>query len=253
MNLKVEGDKELKRSLDKLAKEIGQESKELLKDVAKTAAKNLATATEPFGLTAKAKLISEKAVTGDIGRSFASYGRIVNQLEKISPKYGAIFAAYLNEGKIDKAERFARRYIPFDEIDSGFDPAEHQSKRNKKGRVPRGTKITAVGDSQSLFGWARNAIKTVGLAKAAWLRAGELIKAAKRVGAGIPAWLKGSQNAQAVESGTGANYSITLINLVSYAGSLLTPAKVQKAIKLAYNSQRKRMEKALEALAKKPL
>lgn len=246
MSIIVTGVAEVNSQLKQIANKIGMDSTALTLQLGKNITTNLARATEPIGITNKAKKVSENAVSSDISKSVKTYWEISNKLKKINPRAAAIFLKYINAGNISGAKRIADKYIPVDKLTDEFIVSEHANNRGRRGRVSRNVKSDATRDQSGITSFRDKAIKVIGLAKAAWLQAGNDIKSTKPMS--IPTWLRQTPGlGRAIVVKTINGVTITLVNNVSYAGNILTSAKMNKAVTSGYKNTLKQLQKMLDS------
>lgn len=206
--------REFKRALKDYEKKTGISIEEGIVDMARSTSRRLAFTVAPFGLS---------SATG--AKFMESIG---NQVD------------YAWEGS-------KRGVYPSSSIE-----AAHQAARNNRGVVRmrkfRGKPVTNnnITVAQKEI-YKRKVIKRAGMAKAAYIAAGELTiaKSGKfpKI-TGIPKWIREDVKSRLAASQTdrrGLSTSVFLTNKIDYIQKLHKPSQVAKAIKQGYNNAIKRM------------
>lgn len=243
-------DKQLLRSLKDFSKRLDKSAEESLTELAQLGAKNLAQWTEPVGLTKKAKDISEKAVSKDIIKAMPEVGRTFNLIKQHSLSLAMAYHRALQEGDLDAAEGYARKALrEITDVSRTARRSHLDSQRNTKGRVKDKPQILSVADRGSHESFKRDTVKRIGYVKKGWLQSGTALKMKYRP----PVWLRSSEAGLGTyqRRKSGWKTSVTLINRVSYAHRLTDARKIDIALKRTYKGYVKRMEKQIEADAKK--
>lgn len=140
-------------------------------------------------------------------------------------------------------------YRPSAKSDGTDDGGYLESRRNNKGRVSRREKqmFISVSNFEEI---QKNKVKTVGEVKAAWLAAAKSLVTTKRNP--IPAWLRKSvERGYSMVKGARFGTTVTLVNTVRYASSVIKPADIQKSIGYAYKNYVSFINRKMAALAKK--
>jgi len=247
MKIKID-DESLKRDLKKFTQALNKEASESIIEIAQISTKQLAMRIEPYGLTGKAKDISERAIYKDISKVYWTNGQTYNQIKKIDVKLAHAYAAAINDNNPIRAEEIADKAIKNFSI-APLDNGEHleESRRTSRRRVSKASPVN-VGDDQALERFKAAKVLTGGTAKAGFLQAGESLGSKFR----IQKWLKkaGGLGTSLIKY-DGWKTLVTITNHCSYASEVLSETKIQQAIRNAYTSQIKRLEKQIEALAKK--
>jgi len=199
-----------KKLVSEYQKKLGKTKNELMIDLAKSQARALASAIQPYGMSAKSGKKFEESIKLQVSRA-------IRNSNIVGGSQSAVEA--------------------------------HQSRRNAQGRVPKSYTIrgqfkrTPIPISEALD-LAKKKSKNAGLAKAGWIAAAETLDNKKI--SGIPKWLREDvSHGSSKVTKTGASIVIFLTNQITYISSVLSEAKSNKALSVAYNKNLKRMQSAL--------
>ncbi len=238
----------VKRQLRELRISLNKTAEETVAEIAQSAAKQLAIKIEPYGITAGAKKIAEGAVLKDVMKAYHGTGQTYKAIRQINPKLAYAYSAAIRNGNLKKAEVIARKAIAGLEVQQTDSGQYLEGKRSSKGRVPNGTAPMNIVADSALDHIRANKILTAGNSKAGFLQAGAAIGSKIR----IQSWLRKKHRlGSAKKSFMAFVKSVTIINHVKYVSNLLTGSKVNSAIAYAYRNQRTRMNKQLDAMARK--
>jgi len=261
--------KEFNDALYKLARATGKDFGFVVKRNARLLAVGLAIYTQPWGgeagnFAASGKNLKynglddrkrgEAAVRRDIGRVYRTIDIIYEQIKtqsKDSRAARAFYGAAIN-GKVERAQRILRSLRIFDrgatigKFDRG---AQHQARRNKRGRVSGSRADIIVTDSKKIAIYTKKIERRVGKAKGGWAGA------AKDLGGmrGLPQWVTRHKGGGHAEDRTGdTSYPhATLHNDVPYIDAVLNKAGAQQAIDITREKMLTHIEYVVAAQAKK--
>ncbi len=211
--------REFKKALKDYQKATGLAIEEGVVEMSRSAAKRLASTVPPFGLSSA------------IGKKF---------MESLS-------------NQVDYAWQGSKR----DVYPSSSMEAAHQAARNSRGTVPmrkfRRKKITNENISVAAKEiYKRKVLKKAGMAKAAYIAAGEMtiVKGGKNGKiSGIPKWIREDVKSSLADSKTkrnGMSTEVALTNKVNYISKLHKSSQVDKALKQGRANAVKRMQKIIE-------
>ncbi len=243
----MEGDKELLHALQEYSKAFEVDAKEAVKELARTGARQLAMATEPYGISSKAKRIGEMAVSKDVSKAYSSNARTYNELRRINPRKANAYGAAMKNNDLAAAEKIVRSTLDgFTEV-ANTDTGSHlEGLRNSKGRVdsPNVVNLATEGAVSEI---RREKMKTTGTAKAGWVQCGESIQSKSR----FPAWLRKSGTlGTSSTSGSGWKTVVTLSNRVRYVTNVLSANKLQRALQATERNHLKKINLMVEKRAK---
>jgi hypothetical protein len=242
--------KKLEADLKKFTKDLNKSAEDSIKEVAQIGSRLLATKIEPFGLTGKAKDISEKAIYKDVNTAYYNIGHTYNSIKKIAGlKLANAYSGQIRDGNYAKAEQIAAKVLMNIEMQTSDDGSHLQHSRNSKGRVKQNAAPMNILDNNSLDQLAAKAVLTAGTAKAGWLQSGKSIGAKSR----IPKWLNKKDMSLGSSKIVSAGWktTVTLINHVRYAANLLNESKINTIVRNSVQNQIKKMQRIADALASK--
>jgi hypothetical protein len=196
--------------MDEYEKEMEKDVGEAMKELGKACAKELAHNIQPLGLSKK------------VG------GKMKANIKK--QVHTAISDANRTPG-------------------SGNAASEHQSRRNRRGRVPNAKELTSGNkdiyarspiELSDRFALATKKAENAGMAKGAWIGAGEAIHGKQM--SKIPKWLRmhvkhGDATVDVGRKGT----DITLHNKISYISKVQMRSTIGQILRVAYRKQLKRI------------
>ena len=242
--------RELERKLKSLTEQLKKEADESIISMAQIGANQLAIRSRPYGNDKKSQDIAEKAIYKDINKVYKDFGSTYAMIKKLDPKKAKAYAFCMNNNEEENALSIAQSVIgssfTLGAVGEGDALERH---RTTKGRVGSVTDPLGVKEKAEIETLKTKKKISAGLAKSGWIQAGISILSKTRV----PAWLKKSignlGSSEVVKSGW--NTTVTLINHVRYASENISDEQIQKAIQNAYKSHIKRLEKIVEALARK--
>ena len=239
--------RDLEAKLKKLSKDLNKTAEETITEMAQTGGRQLAFRIEPYGLNSKAEQIAKKAIYKDVNSAYDYVGQTYNEIKKLNPRLAIAYSKAVNDGDLNAAEQYARTAIKQYEMrETDYSGAHLDSIRNRKGRVDyNNQRVMGIKNNAEIDTIKTKKSVTAGISKSGWLQAAKDIGAKTR----IPSWLRKSKNygrAQIIRNGW--NTIVTLFNDVPYISNLMTPSKVDAALKNAYRNQVKRMEKQLKAI-----
>jgi len=239
---------ELKRQFRRYTLELNKEASSSIVDLAKVGATQLAYRVEPYGITAKAKGILERAIYKDVHKAYSTVGKTYADLKAINPRMAQAYGAAIKEGDNAKAKAIVERILPnYAGIETKNSGQHLEGLRNARGRVTASHPLNLTSKTELDRLKARYA-QTAGIAKSGFLQAGESLGGKGRV----QKWLKrGSGLGDSDIVRNGFKTVVTLYNRVRYASNVITESKQQAAIRNAYKNHLKRMEKQMAALASK--
>jgi hypothetical protein len=240
--------KEIEAKLKKLSKDLNKEAHDTIIEIAQIGGRQLAARIEPYGLTGKAKDIAEKSIYKDVHAAYDNVGETFNTIKKQNLGQAYAYANAVHNNDFIAAEKIAKKFIASYSM-AQTDSGTHLEKvRSSKGHVSKNN-IDVMGiASDAEFDRIKDTKKvTAGLSKAGFLQAVKAIGGKGR----IPGWLNKSKNlGTGIINKNGWNTTVKLENFVKYVTNLLTPSKINAAVKNAYSNQIKKMEKQLEKMAK---
>lgn len=238
----------LEKSLKDFSKKLDKEVSDSVVEMAQLASKQLAHHTQPFGTSEKQKNILQSAIYKDVNKAYSTIGRTYVDIKALDRSQAAAYINAIKANDLQAAENIIERVlVDYTEVKNS-DAGEHlQSLRNSRGRVDRRSPMNLI-DNGAIEDIKRKVVVRAGLVKAGFLKAGEAIKSKFR----IPAWLRSSENiGSATVELRGSKTSVTLINHVRYASSMISPSNIQNALRKAHINQLKKLKRQIEALAKK--
>jgi hypothetical protein len=199
--------------IDEYRKMFGKTFEDIGIEVGKLAAKEIASSTQPFGLSSA------------VGKKYAA--SIIAQANR------AIKAAQVDGVSGDAA-------------------AMHDAKRDRRGRVPKGLRTRAQYKRQPVpiderLAHAKKKAENAGMAKGAWIAAGEAIDG-KQISR-IPKWIRKHVKhggAKIEKRHRSMNYDVEITNELSYVTDKDFGAEIPKAIKRAYKGIWFRMRKLVK-------
>jgi hypothetical protein len=233
---------------------VGKEKSEALRQFARVACVNLATATQPFGNNRDDKDPGEKAVEVDISKVFYTPqdGGFARALKAIvakgkrsdanKEKFNARLDGYIASNNTEAIARLARSFnwqgVLFDDID----PQLHQNARTgPRMRVPkrRGEMHMVIGANERLRKYKDEQKRKVGLTKAGWAVCAEKIPLQRVSSAtrGIPQWVtrhKGRATGSIVDgSHDPQNPRVQMTNETPWTSQVLSASATKDALQLA--------------------
>lgn len=226
-----------------------------LAEHATVTARYLAHATQPYGPGRKARKQGEAATGREVMYAYGVARRMTGYIRKRDPKLAGAFAAAMSEGDFAKASRIAARVASWPvSVHGAFDGGQHhRSRRDRRGHFKRGTEQYVVDQAQAALAYLRKEVGMVGFAKAGWATA---IKQAalgryhpKR--SPIQKWITRHNAPGKGRFHRGKMPWIELENRVSYIDKVLPPRKLVWAARRGSAASYRRMNKALDAAAKK--
>lgn len=208
--------KRFQHRMQDFVEEAGKTTKEAMELLAKACAKELAITVPPFGLSAKIGAQFEKSIAKQINRAISA-GNV--------------------SGKSGDAAQI------------------HESYRNAKGQVPKGLKDRgqykrepiAVREKQDLI---LRKQKSAGIAKGAWIAAGEKLNGKKITGVGRWVRRHAQQNGSASVIARGVGADVVLTNQVQFISNLHKSEYVEKALKRGYQRNFKHMTIVVKKIRK---
>lgn len=239
---------QLERKFKKLSKDLGKTAEQAIIELGQSSARQLAIATEPRGLSAKQKQISEDVINKDFNTAYDFVGQTYKSLRQYSQKTATAFAKAVQANNLQAAERYAKKYLPGFEMRESDDGGHMDSVRGARGRVKDNAQIMGIRDNAVLLKINDDKKKSIGFSKLGWLQAGKSLGAKTR----IPKWIeKGRSYGSSKVDRKGWKTFVYLYNKISYATNLLTASKVRGALRTAYKNQISKMERAIKATCKK--
>lgn len=247
---------------------VGKETSEAVKQFARVACVNLATATQPFGNKPTDRKPGENAVEADISKVFylpqdGGFAATLKEIAGKNPKrsdaakqrFGDRIDGYLESNNLEAITRLARNFgykgVLFDEVN----PALHQSRRRPpRMRVSKikGQMHMVINGKESLNKYKKEQMYKVGLTKAGWAKCATLIplKRASSATRGIPQWVtrhisRASGNI-VNNSDDSVNPSVTMTNATPWTSIVLSPASTKNALRIARENFIKYMNQAIK-------
>jgi hypothetical protein len=204
----------------------------LMRQAGRLCAVSLAFQTQPFGDDDKAEALGKVATTRDIYRVYATPGKAYDDIPDVGAQAG--FWKAVKTSAWDRASKILNREgsrfkgIIIDNFDGG---AAHRQLRNGQGRIPASQKpVMVVKDAQKLKSYVATEMGKVGQGKGGWATCARILGGIR----GIPRWIaKHNSPGQALENYGADVTSITLINQVPYASSILSQSQKQEAVGIA--------------------
>lgn len=215
----------MEETLKEFARLTGKAAEDGIKECAKSAAKQLAMKTQPFGLTAgKGKTFEQ------------NIGRQVDQVY-----FGVNLGAYPATGSIKDAHYDARR--------NGDRPGRVKARQFRK---ERGQKWLGLIDSGQRDDYKVKQQAKAGRVKGAWIEAGNslALRKAPKVVAWISRHTSGGYGGHS-KTGEGMSVKIVLENRTPYAASTIYPKDIAKAMADGLKNGFKFMQKKIEGEIKK--
>jgi hypothetical protein len=249
------------------------------------ACRNLANTTQPFSgrdkeTKATARALGEKAVEVDISKVFyvpTPDGGFVQQLHEQAHKSHTYKRNKTKDKKFD-ADRATLRFTDrlngyvasgnmkaLQEITKDFgwknarrtiDPAIHEARRTgrrSKVRKQPGDMTLILNTEKHLQSYIKKRQKMVGLTKAGWAKAADMIPTSNKGSAtrGIPQWVtrnKGKASASIQDlSRDERNPRVTMSNRIPWTSNNLSPNEARKALELAKANFVEYMNKTMKA------
>ncbi len=211
----------------------------IMRQAGRLCAARLAFGTQPyvegegFGIVSQA--VGQVATDRDIHRVYATPGVAWKDIQNEGAQAG--FWKAVKTSAWDRAAKILNRSgsrLKGTLIDSFDGGAAHRQLRNNRGRIPPSQKpVMVVKNPSALKTYVASETKKVGFGKSGWATCGRILGGVRD----IPGWIT-RQNApgQVIENyGTGRT-SITLINQVPYASSILEPSRKTEALQIAANN-----------------
>lgn len=202
---------------------------------ARLVAVQLAHSTVPFGLDERAHQLGMNATARDIRLCYATLGDVYAAFPDESK--AKAFYALVKRGLIARAQAVVDDYCPkFKGTPIGhFDLFLHQGRRNKRGRISKNQKpLQIVVDSRPLKKYIKAEVALVGWGKAGWASAARTLGGIRGISA---RWVTRHKAPGAsfnnFERATSSETPfITIVNGVSYAHLILTPAAKAEAVRV---------------------
>lgn len=215
---------------------------------------NLAHNSQPYGMTLAEKKTGEAAVARDIGNVFKSAAAIFELLKAEDEKLAKSWYALVKQGGYGQAEKLLREKSKITDrnapIFAPLDPRFHDNARGRGGRVNRHRAAQIVPDGKSIKSYIKEVQQRVGFGKAGWITAGNQIGRVTRV----PGWITrhgGRAPGSAIDNTKGIDPHVTLINGVSYIGSILPPHEIASALNMQREKMLSHIEHVIAAEAEK--
>jgi hypothetical protein len=216
------------RSLNRLQALTGKPMETLVKQSARRVCVNLSRTIAPFGFDESAKAQGEGAVKVDYGRSTMVRSRYyLKHIQKLAKTTDDIAVEQTSKGGVPYTFKAAKIELTGNRLRSS-----HNSKRNRKGRVPKlrdEQRIATIDSAKDMA--MKKALKRVGLAKYAYAMAAKSLGGTR----GIPAWVKRSRGIQGVGSSTisrsKAGYTVVIENNLKYASHILSTTGEKDSLK----------------------
>jgi hypothetical protein len=202
-----------------------------MKRAARLVAVSLATSTQPYGMDEAAKTEGEVATASDIRRCYATPSQVYAAFPDV--RFAKAFYARLKAGQLEHAQSILDANCPtFKGTPIGeFDLFLHQGRRNKRGRISKNQKpLQIVVNPKALFDYIKSEVKLVGWGKSGWAACAKILESTR----GLPRWVTRHGAPGVVIDGTRSSDTpfIILINQVSYAALILTPADKAEAVRI---------------------
>ena len=241
VRIEIEGLKKFERSLKKYSNATGKTVTEGLVEHAATAAGMLVKATPP-----KSASQGKKAVLRDVKRVYGCTAQITVFLKRHAPKLVGPFSAAVRKGDWVTAGNIASKAMSFPvEAKSTFDGGKaHKSRRDRHGRIKKGTEKTTIDNcGNTIIKYARTVGKEAGYAKSGWATAINQLKQKT-----FPKWISNHR-----QSGRGwkTPNAVYLHNKVKYISHLISESYVSNILYRSQRSSIRRMNRAMQELAKK--
>lgn len=203
----------------------------LMRSAGRLAAVSLAFQTQPFGDSTQSEAIGKVATTRDIYKVYTTPGKAYDDLD---PKSQPGFWKAVSVRAWDRAQNILSRAgrslksTPIQPFDNG---AAHRQLRNNRGRIAGSQKpVMIVQNTQALKTYVATEMGKVGFGKGGWATCARALGGIR----GIPGWVhKHNSPGSVIENYGTARTSITLINQVPYASSILSPVQKAEAVSIA--------------------
>jgi len=245
---------DLRERLNLYSQIVGKEKSEAVKQFARVACVNLATATQPFGDKKPDKEPGEKAVESDISKVFytpqdGGFARAIKEIvakgrrsDASKQKFNARLDGYISSNNTEAIARIARSFnwqgVLFDDID----PQLHQNARKgPRMRVPkrRGAMHMVIGANERLQRYKDEQKRKVGLTKAGWAVCATKIplQRASSPTRGIPQWVTrhiGRASGSIVDNSSDPrNPSVKMTNETPWTSQVLSASATNEALRIA--------------------
>lgn len=204
----------------------------LMRQAGRLCAVSLSFQTQPFGDSAQSEALGKVATNRDIYRVYATPGKAFTDIQDTGAQKG--FWKAVKTSAWDRAKKILARegtnlkYTPIDNFDGG---SAHRQLRNNQGRIPPSQKpVMIVRDPQKLKSYVATETAKVGAGKGGWATCAAILGGTR----GIPRWITKHGSPGQVSENYGTDFtSITLINQVPYASSILSSSQKAEAVRIA--------------------
>lgn len=252
---------DLRAKLNRWALLVRKEASEGVRQFARVACVNLATATQPFGSSPKDKVVGELAVESDISKVFytpqdGGFERAlkarVNQSkasEASKQAFSERISRYISSNNMEAIARLARAFNWKGVLFDGIDPQLHQARRvGPRKRVKKQRGHMVIGGAAALEKYKAEQKRKVGLTKAGWAVCAEMIPLSR---ASVPTrefpkWVKRNKaraSGSIIDSSHEAmNPRVTMTNRTPWTSVVLSAGAKREAL----NQARHRFSKFLD-------
>jgi len=245
---------DMRSRLNQYALIVGKEKSEAVRQFARVACVNLATATQPFGKSRADKAAGELAVESDISKVFytpqdGGFARSIKAIvakgrrsDEAKEKFNQRLDQYIASNNTEAISKIARSFnwqgVMFDDID----PAIHQAARTgprKRVKKRRGAMHMVIGGNDRLQKYKNQQKRKVGLTKAGWAACAEKIPLNRESSAtrGIPQWVtrhKNRANASIVDRSQDPNNPrVKMTNRAPWTSQVLSTSAINNALEMA--------------------
>lgn len=215
-----------------------------IRQEARLAAVSLAFQTQPFGDSLTTRAVGIAATGRDIYRVYSTPGTAFKDIANARAADGFWKAVklgnWLRAAKILGKSSNAFKVTPIQDFDGG---SSHKQLRNNQGRIPPSQKpVMIVKNPQQLKSYVSAEQKKVGFGKGGWASCARALGGTR----GIPGWVsrQGSPG-QVIEDYKADRSSVTMINQVPYASSIINASGIQDAVAIAKDRLAKSIEIAI--------
>jgi hypothetical protein len=206
----------------------------LMRQAGRLAAVSLAFQTQPFGDSEQSEALGKISTDTDIYRVYTTPGKAFADIQGSNPGAAKGFWKAAMARQWDRAKKILSKsgnVLQFTPIQPFDDGSAHRQLRNNQGRIPKSQKpVMIVQNTSQLKSYVTLEMNKVGYGKGGWATCARALGGIR----GIPRWVhKHASPGTVIENYGTAQTSITLINQVTYASSILSPAGKSDAVRIA--------------------
>ncbi len=206
----------------------------LMRQAGRLAAVSLAFQTQPFGDSEVSEALGKVATNRDIYKVYTTPGKAYDDIKNTNQGAAKGFWKAVTARQWDRARKILAKsgnILKFTQIQPFDGGAQHRQLRNNRGRITGAQKpVMIVQDVSRLRSYVDVETKKVGYGKGGWATCARALGGIR----GIPRWVtKHNSPGTVIENYGTDRTSITLINQVPYASSILSPAGKAEAVRIA--------------------